>query len=70
MPSVASPISISDHTSMNLRPSRSPKWPMTTPPSGRAMKPMANVAKAASVPASSETCGKNCGPKTTAAAVP
>jgi len=34
------------------------------------MKPIANVAKAASVPANSETCGKNCGPNTTAAAVP
>jgi len=34
------------------------------------MKPMANVANAASVRANSDTCGKNCGPNTTAAAVP
>ena len=34
------------------------------------MKPMPKVANEASVPASSETCGKNCGPKTVAAAVP
>ena len=34
------------------------------------MKPMPKVANAASVPASSDTWGKNCGPNTVAAAVP
>ena len=43
---------------------------MTMPPSGRATNPMAKVAKEASVPASGEIWGKNCGAKTTAAAVP
>jgi hypothetical protein len=70
MANVARPMSTSDQTSIDLRPRRSPKWPMTAPPSGSAMKPSANVAKAARRPAKSDTCGKNCGPNTTAAAVP
>jgi len=43
---------------------------MTTPPNGRAMKPIPKVANDASVPATSDTCGKNCGANTVAAAVP
>ncbi len=70
MPTVAAPIIVSDSTSIDLRPMRSPKWPMTTPPIGRAMKPTANVANAARVPANVDAPGKNCGPITRAAAVP
>ncbi len=70
MPTVARPIIVSDSTSIDLRPMRSPKCPITTPPIGRATKPTANVAKAASVEASEEEAGKNCGPITSAAAVP
>ncbi|MFD7004507.1 MULTISPECIES: hypothetical protein [Rhodococcus] len=55
---------------MDLRPMRSPKWPTTTPPIGRAMKPTENVANAASVPAMEEKDGKNNGPNTIAAAMP
>ena len=35
------PISSSETTSIFLRPTRSPKWPNTMPPSGRAAKPSA-----------------------------
>ena len=38
---VATPIISSETTSIFLRPTRSPKWPKTTPPSGRATKPSA-----------------------------
>ena len=41
---VEPPISISDQTSVDLRPMRSPKCPKATAPTGRAMKAMANVA--------------------------
>ena len=34
-----SPSSAGETTSIFLRPTRSPKWPKTTPPSGRATKP-------------------------------
>ncbi len=43
-------MSTSVSTSIDFRPIRSPKWPMTTPPSGRATKPTAYVPKAARVP--------------------
>ena len=38
---VPTPIISSETTSMVLRPTLSPKWPNTTPPSGRATKPSA-----------------------------
>ena len=38
---VAAPIMMIDTTSIFLRPTRSPKWPNTTPPSGRATNPSA-----------------------------
>ena len=38
---VATPIISSETTSIFLRPTRSPKCPNTTPPSGRATKPSA-----------------------------
>ena len=53
MAKVAMPIMSSDSTSRFLRPSRSPKWPNTTPPIGRAKNPTAKVAKLRSVPVSS-----------------
>ncbi len=37
------PMIISVITSMLLRPTRSPKWPKMTPPSGRVTKPTAKV---------------------------
>ncbi len=57
-------------TSIDLRPIRSPKCPITAPPSGRAMNPTANVPNAASVPASGENDGKNSDPNTRAEALP
>ncbi len=60
---------ISDATSVALRPTRSPKWPKKAAPSGRAMKAMAKVAKAASVWTAGSPGGKKIGPITRAAAV-
>lgn len=57
-------------TSIFLRPRRSPKWPKTTPPRGRATNPTAKVPSAASTPAVEEARGKNSGPKTRVAAKP
>ena len=67
---VATPMISSEITSIDLRPTRSPKWPKMMPPSGRATKPTAKVANAASVPAVGSTFGKNSSSKTSAAAVP
>ncbi|MFC7745143.1 hypothetical protein ACFQXA_36025 [Nocardiopsis composta] len=58
----------SAHTSTGLRPYLSPRWPPTTPPSGRARKPTANVANDASTPATGLNSGKNSDPNTRAAA--
>lgn len=52
-----------------LRPRRSPRWAMSTPPSGRATNPTAKVAKAATdCPPSRPP--KNSGPMTRDAAAP
>ena len=67
---VATPMSISVVTSIDLRPILSPKWPKTMPPTGRAKKPTAYVAKAAIVPASASKFGKNSLLNTSADAVP
>ena len=69
MPKVARPIIISVVTSMDLRPSLSPKCPKTMPPSGRAKKPTVLVAKAAIVAASGSICVKKSFPNTSAEAV-
>ena len=45
MMKVAMPIVNKAPTSVALRPTRSPKWPKTTEPSGRAMKAKPKVAK-------------------------
>ena len=58
------PIVVSVATRTALRPTRSPKWPHNTPPTGRATKPTAKVANAANVPASGLDEGKNSLPKT------
>ncbi len=60
----------SEYTSILRRPTRSPKWPNTMPPSGRAMKPTPNVANDSRIPAAGEALGKNSFGKTSAAAVP
>jgi hypothetical protein len=70
MAAVARPMMSSDRTSIDLRPMRSPKWPKTMPPSGRAAKPTPKVASAASVPMVGSTFGKNSLSKMSAAAVP
>jgi hypothetical protein len=57
-------------TSIDFRPSRSPKCPNTTPPRGRATYPTASVPNEASVPASGSRSVKNTWLKTRAAAVP
>ncbi len=67
---VDTPIIMTVITSMRLRPRRSPKWPKTTPPSGRNRKPTPNVPKAASVPISGLTLGKNSVLKMSAATMP
>lgn len=67
---VARPIVTSEMISIFLRPTRSPKWPKTTPPTGRARKPTPKVAKDSSVPTSGLESGKNSAGKTSAAAVP
>ena len=64
------PISTMDSTSIPLRPTRSPKWPQTIPPRGRAMKPAARVANAARVPAVELNSGKYSCPNTAAEAMP
>ncbi len=57
-------------TSVDLRPTRSPKWPNTTEPTGRATKAMPKVRKAFSACVPGADCGKNACPITRAAAVP
>ena len=57
-------------TTMGLRPILSPKLPATRPPTGRAMKPVAKVENARSVPVTPLVSGKKTCGKTSAAAVP
>ncbi|GAA3093264.1 hypothetical protein GCM10020001_005920 [Nonomuraea salmonea] len=70
MRNVEPPVSSSDRTSIDLRPIRSPKWPMTAAPIGRTMKPAANADREASVAASGSDSGKKSRGNTSAAAVP
>ena len=56
-------------TSVVLRPMRSPKWPKSAEPIGRAMKAMAKVASEASVAEAGSDAGKNSRGKTMTAAV-
>ena len=57
-------------TSVALRPTRSPMWPKTAYPSGRARKAMPKVASEASVAVAGSDAGKNNPGKTSTAAVP
>ena len=70
MITVAMPISSNVPTSATRLPYRSPMWPNSTAPSGRAKYPTANVANAANWPAVVENCGKNSTLNTRAAAWP
>src|SRR3954453_9875491 len=70
MRKVAPPIISSETTSSFLRPSRSPKCPNPSAPTGRAKKPTAYGAKAASVAAKASCWGKKSGAKTRAAGEP
>ena len=68
---VARPIIIMAVTRARLRPSLSPKWPNSTPPTGLAMKPTAKVEKAATcATAGGRLEAKNSFGNTSAAAVP
>ncbi len=64
------PITSSEATSVLLRPTRSPKWPNTAEPRGRARKAMPKVRKALSDCTAGLAPGKNTGPITSAAAMP
>lgn len=64
------PIKNSVINSIDLRPTRSPKWPKMTPPNGRAKNPTEYVAKAAKVPVIGSKAGKKILLKISAAAVP
>ncbi|MOA18664.1 hypothetical protein D3C78_1389980 [compost metagenome] len=58
----------SDATSVTLRPTRSPKWPNSAEPIGRATKATAKVANDCSVAVVGSPCGKKiCGNTITAA---
>ena len=61
---------IREMTSIFLRPIRSPKWPKTTPPTGRAKNPTPKVANDSSVAINGVCSGKNSFGNTSAAAVP
>jgi hypothetical protein len=67
---VASSMINSVKTSIDRRPTRSPKWPKTIPPMGRATNPTAKVPNAARVPTSGSKVGKNSLLKTSAELVP
>src|SRR4051812_43472633 len=67
---VDSPISSSEATSTDLRPTRSPKCPNTTDPNGRAANATAYVENEASVALTGASVGKNASLRTSAAAVP
>ena len=55
---VATPIITTEMISAGLRPILSPMSPKTTPPTGRAAKPMAKTPKAASREATGSVAGK------------
>ena len=68
---VEAPIIIKAMTKVCLRPTRSPKWPKTIPPSGRAKKPTAKVLnEAISATIAGISAGKKALGKMIAAAVP
>ncbi len=66
---VDTPMVNSAATSVVLRPTRSPKWPKTAEPIGRARNAIAKVARDASVADAGSEAGKNSFGKTSTAAV-
>jgi hypothetical protein len=66
---VDTPIVSSAATSVALRPTRSPKWPNSAEPTGRAKNAIANVASDDSVAAAGSAAGKNSLGNTSTAAV-
>lgn len=70
MATVDNPMVNNDATSIDFRPTRSPKCPNSNDPSGRARKATAKVENAASVPTTGERSGKKVALSTSAAAVP
>jgi hypothetical protein len=69
MTTVDSPMVRSDATRVVLRPTRSPKWPNSAEPIGRARNAIANVAREASVADAGSDAGKKRLGKTSTAAV-
>jgi hypothetical protein len=65
-PTTPTPISTSDSSIAGLRPTRSPKRPITSAPSGRVRKPTPKVASEANRLAAAEVEGKNVRPIWTA----
>jgi hypothetical protein len=70
MATVDKPIVNSAATSVALRPIRSPKWPNSAEPTGRATNASANVASDCSVAVVALPGGKNSRGNTITAAVP
>jgi hypothetical protein len=66
---VEMPIVSSAATSVALRPTRSPKWPNTAEPIGRAKNARAKVASDCSVAEAGSAAGKNSAGNTSTAAV-
>ncbi len=56
-------------TNVVLRPTRSPKWPKSAEPTGRARNAIPKVAREASVAEAGSNAGKNSRGKTSTAAV-
>ena len=69
MQNVATPIVISETSSIDLRPSRSPKWPKSTAPMMRARYAEAKVRNDKIVPTAGLSSGKKTLSKTSADAV-
>src|ERR1700690_4279134 len=70
MQRVLTPMRSSVATSVDLRPTRSPRYPKITPPSGRARKPIVKVLKDRIFPVNGSASGKKRAGKTRVAAVP
>ena len=70
IPTVAMPMSTMVRIIAGFRPTRSPRWEMMRPPSGRTTKPTAKVAKASIEADAGMTSGKKSGPITRPAAAP
>jgi hypothetical protein len=67
---VATVMIVNVRISVDLRPIRSPRWPATNAPIGRARKPTPNEASETICAMAGGRSGKKSWPKTSAAAVP